>query len=914
MGTQPDTPATEAQQSHDEIRELLHAAILDAERLRSDAFILIRDVYDDAVIYAIGGDERTLYRRGYTIDEQNRVTLTDPEPVIRRVDYEPVTEAVKIEDGQEYPARCYLHVPDPDSPSTWKLRVCEIQNGEPTITVAQLGRAAAALSPGGFRGNRVQLTPEERRATIAKLRRLYRELDAEPPESLQEAVDAAVSQSSAGGEAPDAATGDIRETAPLSDGHLLESADAGEGWRWRVQVIQAGVSRNRTEYPLEVLHRRASLYEGVPVFYSDGPDHDPNRRGFGSVAGWITEARPNPRGVEGTLEINRGRPDLRETFLQAWQIYQKTGRLPFGFSHVVPAGHYRTTIRRLAEGVVRRIEDFDAVESVDVVMRPSAGGELLGLVAAVDESAERSVIVMGELLERLRRGEELTEAEHERLRAEVTAADYLAAVEAGKQARAAANADKPASEASGDLREAARSEIEEIKRLRCETLLERTLANCTLPEPLKEAIRQDFAGRVFEEAELTSRIERERDIYAKLLESHGIGQPGSGRPDVEVSQDQVDRWQRAMDGMFGLVRGATPREDNISLQWYQTPEHFRSLREAYRTIVGREPTPRDILAEAAGANYTGERLSEAINSSTFSAILGDSIRRRMIAEYARPDLQDFMKLVSEVSTIPDFRTNHRMRLGGYGDLPKVTEGSNYQPLTSPNDEGATYAVEKYGGTEELTFETIQNDDMGVVRQIPVRLGRAAIYTLRHAIFVSVLAQNPTTTYDSKALFHVDHGNLGSSALSHDAMVATRLAMRKQQFFGETNRMGQVVVPVRLFVPPDLEEIAIELALSTTKVTPTGDSTIPNMFRGLDVVVVDEWADPSDWVAAADPRNVPIIELGYLEGRTEPEVFVQDMPAVGSMFTADKITYKIRHIWGYVILDHRGLYKHVVADS
>jgi regulator of replication initiation timing len=94
--------------------------------------------------------------------------------------------AMKTEDGKQYPPSAYLYVPDPDKPSTWKLRIWD--DPEKKITVAQLGRAAAALGP-GFRGNRVELEPDERRAAARKLIRLYREQgveDEEIPEYLWE--------------------------------------------------------------------------------------------------------------------------------------------------------------------------------------------------------------------------------------------------------------------------------------------------------------------------------------------------------------------------------------------------------------------------------------------------------------------------------------------------------------------------------------------------------------------------------------------------------------------------------------------------------------------------------------------------------------------------------------------------------
>lgn len=65
---------------------------------------------------------------------------------------------VKSEDGQEYPAEAYAYVPDPEQPSTWKLRLWE--SPEAKETAAQVGRAVAALGP-GFRGNRVDIPAKD---------------------------------------------------------------------------------------------------------------------------------------------------------------------------------------------------------------------------------------------------------------------------------------------------------------------------------------------------------------------------------------------------------------------------------------------------------------------------------------------------------------------------------------------------------------------------------------------------------------------------------------------------------------------------------------------------------------------------------------------------------------------------------
>ena len=56
-------------------------------------------------------------------------------------------------------------------------------------------------------------------------------------------------------------------------------------------------------------------------------------------------------------------------------------------------------------------------------------------------------------------------------------------------------------------------------------------------------------------------------------------------------------------------------------------------------------------------------------------------------------------------------------------------------------------------------------------------------------------------------------------------------------------------------------------------------------------------------------TVPVraeIDLGSLD------IFVQDSPTVGSLFSNDQVTYKIRHIYSGAVMDFRGFYKAVVA--
>lgn len=76
-------------------------------------------------------------------------------------------QETKTEGGIEYKASDFAVVPDADTPSTWKLRLAEDQSGD--FTIAQVARAITAMQPGGFRGNRVQLTTDEKSQAVTSI-------------------------------------------------------------------------------------------------------------------------------------------------------------------------------------------------------------------------------------------------------------------------------------------------------------------------------------------------------------------------------------------------------------------------------------------------------------------------------------------------------------------------------------------------------------------------------------------------------------------------------------------------------------------------------------------------------------------------------------------------------------------------
>jgi hypothetical protein len=292
-------------------------------------------------------------------------------------------------------------------------------------------------------------------------------------------------------------------------------------------------------------------------------------------------------------------------------------------------------------------------------------------------------------------------------------------------------------------------------------------------------------------------------------------------------------------------------------------------------------------------------LREGISTTVFDQVFQDALNRQLLRDYAMMPLEEWRMIVNVVP-VDSFRTQHRIRFGGYANLPTVAQGGAYTALTSPTDEEATYAVIKRGGTEDVTREAIVNDDVAAIRMIPLRMARAAKQTLFEFVF-DFLRTNPTI-YDSVALFHASHGNLSTTAF--DAAGAQylihRQKMRDQTMMNNSKPLG--LVPAYLIGPNELEAVFWNAFHLDTNNQPK----FAQQAQPKGVIIPDYWTDADNWFTIADPIMSPGIEIGFLNGREEPEAFIQDMPDVGSMFSNDKRTYKIRHEYSGAVVEYRSM--------
>lgn len=674
----------------------------------------------------------------------------------------------------------------------------------------------------------------------------------------------------------------VREA--MGDEHAFREAADGS---IEVTLIRAGRSGNRNYYPDAVLREAAPMFEGVRVFVKSDAEHVAGKgKDVRSLIGGIYTVRfvegatPDTGALVGTFKAL----DPADTAVTKMTEAVKRGMQ--GLLGLSIDANARTRKRVAGSETLREAIRFTKVHSVDLIVEPGAGGGLDRLTeAAADQTpihTEGTAMPLWKqrMLEAIKAKDP---ARHATINVDTINDDDLVRMH---EAVCGALVPEPGTgritEAQGDNTPLTRADLA-VFSLRAAA--RDRIGAAKLPQVAKDRLQVQIAiagADRLTEAAVSDLIKAEGEYIARMTESGAVRVPMFGSGSIVVG-----------DRSLTMV-------DMLDAFWdrgHKDHGRVQSLKECYIEMTG------DRLVTGRVRECDHSRMAESLGSASFDQVLGDSVARRMLAEYrAAVDFEGWRQ-VANVVPLNDFRVQHRTRWGGYGDLPAVAEGAPYLPLTSPTDEEATYAATKRGGTEEITLEMIKNDDVGTVRRIPTKLSRAAKRTL--AKFVFDFFRVNGVIYDTKALFHADHGNLFTGALSPTELAAHRLAMLKQTELNSADRIG--ITPTRMLVPVDLQQSAVDLF----KLATNNEKTFIQALT-MNIIPVWYWTDANDWCTAANPDDIPGIEVGFLDGKEEPELFVQDAPTNGSLFTNDKTTLKIRHIYGGAVCDHRAFTKAVVA--
>lgn len=316
-----------------------------------------------------------------------------------------------------------------------------------------------------------------------------------------------------------------------------------------------------------------------------------------------------------------------------------------------------------------------------------------------------------------------------------------------------------------------------------------------------------------------------------------------------------------------------------------------------------------------GPEKAGVRSSPAYHTTgSFTNLTLDAMNKSMMVGYTEvtPTWRGPMR---QASSVPDFKTIHRLRMGAVPNLPVWNDNDKPQSASFA-DAREYYAVECRSLEISYSYKLLVNDDMDALSRTPGMMGAAAARTLNAVMWAQITA-NPTMS-DGVALFAAATGarkrtNLTTGSASPTVATMQTLTNLMRQMRGENTPEGNEsadilnLQPVYLVGPGALETTIKQLinsiadpAASQAGIYNTASYLQPIIEPLLDV------ASTTAFYLFASPSQIDTVEVSFLQGQETP-------------ITRNDLDYKtlaqsvtILQTYGAKAMNHRGIQKHAGA--
>lgn len=321
-----------------------------------------------------------------------------------------------------------------------------------------------------------------------------------------------------------------------------------------------------------------------------------------------------------------------------------------------------------------------------------------------------------------------------------------------------------------------------------------------------------------------------------------------------------------------------------------------SMLEMGRHVLERNGVSTRGMSRMEVASAAFQTRAGALGTSDFPSILANVANHTLRQAYESTP-RTFTAWARR-ATIPDFKSVDRTQIAGAPDLQKVLENGEYT-YGSVSDGKESYSLVTYGRIVAITRQAIINDDLNALTRVPMAFGAAAA-DMESDIVYAILTGNPNMA-DGTALFHANHGNLGTAA----AVTETALGEAYKLFGKQTGLEGRAIsiLPKFLIAPPGSR--SIEARKQITATTPNATADV-NTFAGRMEVVEEARLIPASgndpWFLAADPARIDTVEFAYLDG--QEGVYTETRTG----FEVDGVEIKARHDFAAKAIDWRGVYK------
>jgi len=369
-----------------------------------------------------------------------------------------------------------------------------------------------------------------------------------------------------------------------------------------------------------------------------------------------------------------------------------------------------------------------------------------------------------------------------------------------------------------------------------------------------------------------------------------------------------------------LMDSMRAEEASLEKLYGKEGKSARSIRNTPKYAEGLKFT-QGLMKRVFDGDYRAwGQFREAMTTDDFPLLFGDILDRMLLGAYM--ETPQVYRAYTKIETVRDFRNVKRFTVDGAESvLSEVAEQEEY-PESSLGEAKYEYAVRKYGRRIPFSWETMINDDLNALKDIPARFGRAARRSEQK--FATQLYCDANGPHASN--YTVGNKNIisGNPDLAIDALQAAFTQIAAQvDADGEPIAIDQL----HLVVPPALEVTAMNILNGTQlRLTAAGGASgqelvTANWMRNrlqlhvdyyIPIVASSANGNTSWWMFASPQAGRPSVTMGFLAGHLTPEIFIKSPNAqrvgggsadpMGGDFDTDSIQYKVRHVFGGTFMD------------
>lgn len=390
------------------------------------------------------------------------------------------------------------------------------------------------------------------------------------------------------------------------------------------------------------------------------------------------------------------------------------------------------------------------------------------------------------------------------------------------------------------------------------------------------------------------------------------------------------------EGEVANARNIFSREDGIAVAAGRNRLAGRISPTAYKANL---TAAIKFLHEVMVGRKSVNLLREVMTTDDFPQYFGDILDRTLLAKYQEWP-SDWVSYAKR-AVVNDFRDAKLMlpMYGVDGVLDEVAEVAPYPDANLNEQAPILWRVKKFGRRVPFSWESMVNDDLGQLTDIPERLARAARRTendLVARLFVG--ASGPNTTMYNAGNANIINTTNGSLNGNNPPLSINGLQSAYSVLSRMTDETGQPIFRdvLTLVVPPALEVTARNI-INATEIFDSsllgGGQPDNGSTSGERVLRVQNWmrnrlnlvVDPqiplistaanghTSWFLFASPSTSrEAIRIGFLRGHETPEIWMKSPNAVrvggGAVspmsgdFDTDSVEYRVRHVTGVTAVD------------